>query len=392
MAVRPIEWPELVRRGPAGGDASPLRDTRTAALLGIALGVTFTVCFLTGLYSHWAQSTDPIVAFPSRPAGLYRITQATHVFTGVLSIPLLLAKLWTVLPTFFRLPPVASVPHAIERLALLPLVGGGIFLLLTGVNNVAAWYPWEFGFVAGHYWAAWLTIGGLIVHVGAKFATASEALRGDGDHDGGGDDDPRRDGRLSRRGFLGVVGGVGLFLAASLESQSIAVFRRIGIFSPRDLDAGPQGFPVNSSARFRGVVDAAMSPDYRFRVTGDVERELSFTLDDLRAMEQHEAELPIACVEGWSKSARWRGVRLRDLFAMAGAAEGRSCTVVSLQRRGGFRSSFVNHHHAADVDTLLALELNGEPLHIDHGFPVRLIGPNRPGVNQTKWVEEVHIS
>ena len=46
----------------------------------------------------------------------------------------------------------------------------------------------------------------------------------------------------------------------------------------------------------------------------------------------------------------------------------------------------------ADADTLLALRLNGEPLHLDHGFPVRLIGPNRPGVMQTKWVGRLVVS
>lgn len=384
-----IEWPEVIRRRGDGTEraTSPLRDERTAALLGITLGVTFTVCFATGLYSHWAQSTDPIIAFPARPAGLYRVTQATHVFTGVLSIPLLLAKLWTVLPKFFRLPPVASVPHLIERAALLPLVGGALFLLLTGLNNVAAWYPWEFGFVAAHYWAAWITMGGLVAHIGAKIATTRAVLRRDTDSDA-----PRTDGGLGRRGFFAAVGGLAFFLAASIESQSITPFRRLGLFSPRDLSKGPQGFPVNSSAERRGVTDAAMSPDYRLRVTGAVDRELTLTVEDLRGLELHEAELPIACVEGWSKSARWRGVRLRDLLEMAGARPGSSCTVVSLQQRGGFRSSFVNEGHAGDRDTLLALDINGEPLHIDHGFPVRLIGPNRPGVSQTKWVTEVRVS
>ena len=47
---------------------------------------------------------------------------------------------------------------------------------------------------------------------------------------------------------------------------------------------------------------------------------------------------------------------------------------------------------ARDADTLIALELNGAPLHIDHGFPCRLIGPNRPGVQQTKWVQELAVT
>ena len=40
---------------------------------------------------------------------------------------------------------------------------------------------------------------------------------------------------------------------------------------------------------------------------------------------------------------------------------------------------------------MLALEVNGEPLHLDHGAPLRLIGPNRPGVQQTKWVTSVVV-
>lgn len=383
-----IDWPDWVDDITGGGvETSPVRTERTAAILGVALGVAFTICFLTGLYSHWAQSIDPVVAFPARPAGLYRITQGLHVFTGVLSIPLLLAKLWTVLPKFFELPPVRSVAHGLERLALFPLVGGSLFLLLTGLNNIVGWYPWEFGFVAAHYWAAFITIGALVAHIGAKVAITRDALRR------GRVDDPNRgSGGLGRRGFLGVVAGTAVFLAVSVSAQTVRPLRRLGLFSPRDLAIGPQGFPVNSSAARRRVVDAVTSPEYRLRVTGAVERELTFTLGELRAMDLHEATLPIACVEGWSKSADWRGIPLRDLLAMAGAADGASCTVVSLQQRGGFRSAFVNREHASDQDTLLALELNRETLHIDHGFPVRLIGPNRPGVNQTKWVTEVRVS
>ena len=59
---------------------------------------------------------------------------------------------------------------------------------------------------------------------------------------------------------------------------------------------------------------------------------------------------------------------------------------MSLERPGLYSSAEVNHLQLADPDTLLALEVDGEPLSLDHGFPLRLIGPNRPGVLQTKWV------
>ncbi len=60
--------------------------------------------------------------------------------------------------------------------------------------------------------------------------------------------------------------------------------------------------------------------------------------------------------------------------------------VGSLEATGRYRSSTVNGRQLADHDTLLALRVDGEVLAVDHGYPVRLIAPNRPGVLQTKWV------
>jgi len=86
-------------------------------------------------------------------------------------------------------------------------------------------------------------------------------------------------------------------------------------------------------------------------------------------------------------------VALGDLLALAGASPGASATVVSLQEPGAaYSSSEVDAGQMSDPDTMLALELNGEELHIDHGFPVRLIGPNRPGVQQTKRVTKVVVA
>ncbi|MDQ1426683.1 MAG: hypothetical protein QOK39_159, partial [Acidimicrobiaceae bacterium] len=55
------------------------------------------------------------------------------------------------------------------------------------------------------------------------------------------------------------------------------------------------------------------------------------------------------------------------------------------------RTSYVNRFQAHDADTLLATHLDGHPLALDHGYPLRLIGPDRPGVSQTKWVTRVVV-
>jgi DMSO/TMAO reductase YedYZ molybdopterin-dependent catalytic subunit len=66
--------------------------------------------------------------------------------------------------------------------------------------------------------------------------------------------------------------------------------------------------------------------------------------------------------------------------------------VESLQESGLYRVSELNPLHAIDPDTLLALDVGDQPLHIDHGFPLRLVGPNRPGVMQTKWVSRLVVT
>ncbi len=122
-----------------------------------------------------------------------------------------------------------------------------------------------------------------------------------------------------------------------------------------------------------------------------MEQELTFTLDELRGLPQHDADLAITCVEGWSAGARWSGVRVRDLLARPGPPPIPRSLVTSMQPRGAYRQSELNVAHAQHADTLLALRIGDEDLHPDHGFPCRLIAPNRPGVQQTKWVTSLEV-
>jgi DMSO/TMAO reductase YedYZ molybdopterin-dependent catalytic subunit len=273
------------------------------------------------------------------------------------------------------------VAHAVERISLVPLVAGGLFLLFSGVANVARWYPYPFFFPSAHYWTAWLTIGAMIAHIGAKASLTRDALRRDPPAEMA----PARS--SDRRAFLGGVAATTGLVALAVAGGTVRPLSRFAALAQRRPAEGPQGLPVNKTAGGAGVVKLARDPAYRLQVEGNVRRPLSLSLDELSALPQHEAELPIACVEGWSRSARWRGVRVRDLLAMAGAsATAAGVEVESLQRSGRYRRSTLNSSHVDDHETLLALELNGEPLHLDHGYPVRLIAPNLPGVLQTKWV------
>ena len=384
-----------------GAYQSRLRDERLAAYLGAALGALFTVCFFTCLYSHLHQHPRAWLPLPSRPAGLYRLTQGVHVAAGIASLPVLAAKLWLVWPRFVAFPPVRSVSHFVERVGLFPLVAGGVFMVFSGVANIAQWYPWRFSFTAAHFWMAWVTMGAIVAHVGAKWAVSRRALAPPSRRPALSEADPALEAvaepspgtgpGLSRRGFLGTVAAASGVLTVTTVGQTFPPLRSVALLAPRDPGRGPQGYPVNRGARNAGVVELARSPDYRLMVGGRVARPLSLDLAALMALPAHEARLPIACVEGWSYSAPWRGVRVRDLLAMAGAEDDRTILLESLEPVGVYRTSTLNPGQAADRDTLLATHLDGQPLALDHGFPCRLIAPNRPGVLQTKWVTRVTV-
>jgi hypothetical protein len=377
-------------------DERPVHSERTAAVLGMALGVSFATCFVTGLASHFAQHPVSWAPWPARPAGLYRVTQGLHVATGLAAVPLLLAKLWSVFPHLFRWPPVQSVAHAVERLMLVPLVAGSVFLLFSGTANVMHWYPWRFSFPRTHYGMAWVTVGALVTHVAAKRAATAAVLRRrpPADPSPGADEEVAAGGTvMSRRAYLGWTGAAAGLVTLVTVGQTVRPLRRLALLAPRRPDIGPQGLPVNGVPN-AAVVAFGASDAYRFRIHGDVATEVVLTLDELRALPRHEAVLPIACVEGWSAEARWAGVPVGELLRRAGVADDEPVHLrfESFQTGTAYRYSEMDDRLARDPDTLIAWELNGDPLHPHHGYPARLIAPNRPGVLQTKWVEAIRVT
>ncbi len=171
--------------------------------------------------------------------------------------------------------------------------------------------------------------------------------------------------------------------------NTVPWLRRISVFAVRDGE-GPQGVPINRSAVAAGVTETARAADFEVTLLhGD--REVALTRAQLESMTQRTESLPIACVEGWSASATWSGVRFSELLDLVEAPKDANIKVTSLQTKGAFGVTQIPASFARDPRTLLALQLNGGDLTIDHGFPCRLIAPNRPGVFQTKWVTELEV-
>ncbi|MFI1168154.1 molybdopterin-dependent oxidoreductase [Streptomyces sp. NPDC020801] len=394
---------------------SPLRGPWFTSVLGLVLLVGITVLFVTGLVSYAAYNPGLsavndqtpgkgllgfyLFTWPTRPVWLYRLTQNVHVTLGITLIPVLLAKLWSVVPRLFALPPARSLAHALERISLLLLVGGGLFEFTTGVLNVQLDYVFPGSFYPLHFYGAWVFFAAFVVHAALKLPAAVRnvrrtrakaepaTVRETGDLVSPRPDPPT----VSRRGALWLVGGGSLLLFVTTAGRGFdGPLRRTALLAPHggaEPGSGPGGFQINKTAEYAGI-DAAETGEeaWRLVVTGRTGT-VRLSRADLLRLPLHSSALPIACVEGWSTSDQWwRGVRLRDLAALVGHDDAPDVLVESLQRHGAFRRAALRANQVRDPLSLLALYVNGEDLTPDHGYPARVIVPAAPGVLNTKWV------
>ena len=258
--MRRLRLPDKPPPGPTdpGFWKSPIRGSLLTSLLGLALLCTLPIVALTGFLSHAAY--DPQLGrnnlvpgapdllpgdWPTSPSWLFAFTQGLHVSGGIVLVPLLLAKLWSVIPRLFEWPPVRSPLHALERLSLLALVGGAAFQFATGILNSQLYYPWKFNFVVAHYWGAWVFVGALTAHVVIKLPTVRRSLAVRREIGLGAKPEPHVPGGLApptpaeptitRRGVFALAGaGAGaLFLAVA--GQSIGgPLRSLAVLAPRN--------------------------------------------------------------------------------------------------------------------------------------------------------------
>jgi DMSO/TMAO reductase YedYZ molybdopterin-dependent catalytic subunit len=430
-----VRWPGVDPSKPPPGPfregfwRSPLRGPWLTAVLGLVLLIGLPIVIVTGLLSNDAYQPGLgsnalgrnihgpldfyLFGWPVHPTWLYALNQGLHVTVGLALFPVLLAKLWSVIPRLFEWPPVRSLAHLLERLSLALLVGGALFEFVTGILNIQYWYVFPFSFVQAHYYGAWVFIGAFIAHVTLKFGTMRRGLRMREEVLGGGGAlslvGPLPAGEaaergapslaaaspapasMSRRALLGTVGAGSLLLLVQGAGQSIGgPLRALAFLLPRGrVRPGPLGFPINKTAVAAGVTRPKVSSSWRLELVGD--RGVTLSREQLLALPQYTYDLPIACVEGWSTTQRWSGVRLRDLASLC-AVRGPARVFTSSLDPGTYGHATLGHEQVADDHSLLALRVNGLDLPLDHGYPARIISPAVPGVHCTKWVTNMKFT
>ena len=173
--------------------------------------------------------------------------------------------------------------------------------------------------------------------------------------------------------------------------------------SPEELAARPAAVQgtrpeLTSNEEFYRIDINTRAPDvdaaaWRLRVTGLVDSPLELTLDEIRAMPSQTQILTMQCISNpiggdLTSSSRWTGVLFKDLQAQAGVQA--SAAGAYITSTDGFYE-FVTMEDIQDERCLLVYAMNGEPLPPEHGFPLRVYIPNRYGMKQPKWIENIEL-
>lgn len=231
---------------------------------------------------------------------------------------------------------------------------------------------------------------------------------------------------LTRRQFL-WIGGLGS-AAVIVSAATVKLFSQpeaqLPAVSQEDLDAlataantsGPAQSPpqaelearrlpvpgtrpeLTPNADFYRIDINTMPPvinaqEWQLELTGLVDTPITLTLDELRSRPAYSQAITLECISNpiggdLTSTSVWTGLRLKDLLEEAGLKAG--ALEVSIESIDGFYES-VPMDEAMDERTLLVYAMNGEPLPVEHGFPLRIYIPNHFGMKQPKWITRMEV-
>jgi DMSO/TMAO reductase YedYZ molybdopterin-dependent catalytic subunit len=135
--------------------------------------------------------------------------------------------------------------------------------------------------------------------------------------------------------------------------------------------------------------------DYRLRVVGMVDRPLELSIEDLRAMPRHEQTTLHHCIQGWTSIGRWGGVRVREVLDRCGVRP--EARYMVFQSFGKHEKTGKPYYECLTLDmadnpqVILADELNGEPIPVQHGAPLRLRLETKLGFKMVKFLRSIEL-
>lgn len=225
-------------------------------------------------------------------------------------------------------------------------------------------------------------------------------------------------GTFDRRAFL--IGAFGIAAVAAIGGGLTRVFGGAAARESRAAVNLPSAaipadaIPAGAQVELKGIssyitpnkdfyrIDTALSvPDvptdgYVLRIHGLVDRELNLTYQDLLDMDLEEHRVTLTCVSNevggpYVGNATWLGIRTSTLLEMAGVQDGADAVLST--SADGWDTGTPLEALTDDRSSLVAVGMNGEPLPLIHGFPVRLVVPGLYGyVSATKWLVDIEVS
>jgi DMSO/TMAO reductase YedYZ molybdopterin-dependent catalytic subunit len=204
---------------------------------------------------------------------------------------------------------------------------------------------------------------------------------------------------VGRRRFVAI--GIGAALALALGSTLRRLFR-MGTFSYDGRQYGGPKVqkitPIRPDDEFYQVSKNLVDPDvaresWRLDIVGQVENPRVYSFADIAAMPAVEQETTLLCISygvgsGLCSNAIWKGVPLPTLLAQVKPKP--NVTTVLFRAADGYYETF-RFEKAMEETTLVAYEMNGEPLPRRHGFPLRLIVPGLYGEKNPKWLTRIEL-
>jgi DMSO/TMAO reductase YedYZ molybdopterin-dependent catalytic subunit len=221
---------------------------------------------------------------------------------------------------------------------------------------------------------------------------------------------------VSRRGFLQLSAGVALGSAAVAALGRLVGGNRAAVADAREslnLPEPPSLQPpagvqadgatpwVTSNDDFYRIDTALSVPqilpsDWKLRIHGMVEREIELTYDDLLKRQVVHKWVTLTCVSNQVGgdligNALWSGVLLKDLLQEAGPST--DADAIKSTSKDGFTAGTPLSTLLDDRQAMLAFAMNGQPLPVEHGFPVRIVVPGLYGyVSATKWLTQIEVT
>ncbi|CAG4929742.1 sulfoxide reductase catalytic subunit YedY precursor [Acidithrix ferrooxidans] len=187
---------------------------------------------------------------------------------------------------------------------------------------------------------------------------------------------------VPRRVFVGLsVGGVGLVVAGSGLKNLLGGSALAGIagISGYQIYTVTNGFPTTNNSSFR------------LEVRGQVANNLTLSLENLAIMHTPDLVATFHCVTGWSvPNQRFGGVTLSKVIEMAQPAS--SAKYVNFRSFDGVYTESLPLNQAMSNGTMLVTHLDGVPLPLEHGGPLRLFVNKSYGYKSIKWLKDVELS